>query len=257
MAPYQETQHGTLWFAHRKPRKVDGRPPLILIHGAGGSHLHWPPQIRQQPEVEVLALDLPGHGRSPGKGSEQISGYAAAVLALLDAREIGRAILCGHSMGGAIAQWLALETPKRVAGLILIATGARLPVSPLLLDALATNPENALTLVGDWAYGPAAPQSLKTAAVHAMRAVDPTRMRQDLLACNAFDSRPRLGEIRAPTLVVGAEMDRMMPLKFSRYLADQIPGAELVTVPNVGHMLMLEAPDEVGRLIGRFVLAQK
>ncbi len=254
MSPIAETASGPIWHA-RTRRPVTGRPPVVLIHGAGGSHLHWPPYLRRLPGTDVLALDLPGHGRSAGAGRDSIANYAADLLAWLDALAVERAVLCGHSMGGAVAQWLALERPERVAGLVLMGTGAMLRVAPILLETVLNNPAAVLGMMADWLYGPAAPPALRELGMQAMAAVPPAVFHGDLLACDQFDVRGRLAEICVPTLVVGATEDKMTPLKFSHYLAENIPGAQLVIVAEAGHMMMLERPDEVGAAVTRFLSA--
>src|SRR5215212_8694137 len=104
-------------------------PALVCIHGAGGTHAHWGYQLRDLSAVaQVYAIDLPGHGRSapPGRGS--IAGYAAALYDWMDTLGLDRAALIGHSMGGAVALWMALEAPERVAGLGLVGAGGRMRV---------------------------------------------------------------------------------------------------------------------------------
>ena len=121
-------------FASRhRSNRVDA-VPLVLIHGAGGSHLHWGVAVRTLPEGDVYALDLPGHGRSAGSGRTTVAQYASWVIRLLDALGIERAVMAGHSMGGAIAQTAALEFPEGVRGLVLVGTGSRLRVVPSILE---------------------------------------------------------------------------------------------------------------------------
>jgi len=106
--PFIPTTRTPVFIAdHREPGST--RAPTLLIHGAGDSRLIWPGSLRRLPEADAIALDLPGHGKSPGPARDQVEDYAADVIALLDALRIDRAVLCGHSMGGAIAQQIALD----------------------------------------------------------------------------------------------------------------------------------------------------
>ena len=118
-----------MWYAdHRDPTLH--RPVTLVIHGAGGTHLDWPAEIRRMPELNTIIVDLPGHGKSSRRGTQQhVGAYASDMLALLDALKLQQVIVAGHSMGGAIAQTLALQHPDRVLGLILICTGAKLGCS--------------------------------------------------------------------------------------------------------------------------------
>jgi len=252
VAPLVETAVGPIWLA-QSGRNLLERPPLLLIHGAGGSHLHWPAQLRRLPKTRVLALDLPGHGRSPEPGRDTIAAYVTAVLSLLDALEIERAVFCGHSMGGAISQWAALEYPERVAGLVLVGAGAKLRVAPAILDGLLQDFDKTVTLITDWAFGPAAPPELKELSAQVMTQVSPTVIHGDFSACDHFDIREQIGQIAAPTLVVGGTVDRLTPLKFSEYLTQKLPHAQLEIVQDAGHMMALERPEQVGAAVGRFM----
>ena len=105
-----------------------GRKPLVLIHGAGGDHLSWPSQIRRLSGYRVYAPDLPGHGKSGGHGLQRVESYGEVVLNWIQALELPKIVLGGHSMGGAIALWLTVNHPDLIHGLVLMSTGATLPV---------------------------------------------------------------------------------------------------------------------------------
>ncbi len=109
---------------HSRGSPNSGQPPLVLIHGAGGTRLHWPPSLRRLPGAEVYALDLPGHGEAPGSGQSTISGYRRAVVDWMQALDLPPAVVIGHSMGGALALALALDAPPRVAGIVLFRASA-------------------------------------------------------------------------------------------------------------------------------------
>jgi pimeloyl-ACP methyl ester carboxylesterase len=220
-------------------------PPLVLVHGAGGSHLDWPPELRRLPHMRVIAPDLPGHGRADGPGRDDTLAYARDLLALLDALAIPRAIITGHSMGGAIAQQMGIHMPDRVAGLVLIGTGSKLPVDPTLPQRIVDAPEQTVDWIMDWAWSADAPTDLKALGRERLLAVDPGVLRSDYRACQAFDVRDQLAAISAPVLVLAAEADRMVKLKFSLYLAERIPNSDMMIFEGCGHMFPLEKPQEV------------
>jgi pimeloyl-ACP methyl ester carboxylesterase len=242
------TDGSALYFADKKSG-TSPYPALVLVHGAGGSHLDWPPALRRLPNVRVIAPDLPGHGRAPGPGRQDTLAYARDICALLDALAIRRAIIAGHSMGGAIAQQIALDMPDRAAGLILIGTGSKLPVEPTLPQRLLDEPDHALDWLIEWSWGERAPQAMKTRGRQRLSETPPQVLRGDYLACQAFDTRDRLAEIAAPTLVLAAEEDRMVKLKFSVTLAERIPHATLIVFKDAGHMFPLEKATEVAGAI--------
>lgn len=231
------------------------RPPVVLIHGAGGTALHWPPKIRRLPGYRVYAVDLPGHGRSEGVGEQSISGYAERLVRWADEVGLARAVWVGHSMGGAIAQQLALSHPDRVVALGLVGTGARLRVHPLILEGTAkeaTFPSTVETIVA-WSFAPQTDQGLKTLAARRMAETRPAVLYGDFLACDRFDIRDQLSAITCPTLVICGAEDRMTPPRYAAFLAEHIPNAELVIIPEAGHMVMLERPEEVAQALLAFL----
>ena len=231
--------------------------PLVFVHGAGGSHLDWPPPLRRLADRRVIVPDLPGHGRSPGPGLTSVPAYAAALTRLLDALALPAVLIAGHSMGGAIAQQIAVDQPERVAGLILLGTGSKLPVDPTLPERALADPEATARWVQDWAWYPTIPPEIKALGLERMLAVPPTVIQGDYAACQAFDLRNCLEQISAPTLVIGAQDDRMVPPKFSVTLAERIPQATLALLENAGHMFPQEQPDAVTTAITNWILERK
>lgn len=244
---------GLYYFAHNpQERRL---PPVILIHGAGGTHLSWPAEIRRLPGQRMLAVDLPGHGKSPGLGKHSIPEYSRCLLDFMDTLGIFKAVLVGHSMGGGIALDLALNHPGYVAGLGLIASNARLRVAQAILDGLAlpaTVPATLQTIV-DWSYGPQVDDDLKKLAARRLAETRPAVLSGDMVACNDFDVLQRLPEIQLPTLIVCGTEDRMTPLRYSESMAIQISNAALQTIDSAGHMVMLEQPRRVAGILNIFI----
>lgn len=226
---------------------------MVLLHGAGGSRLNWPGELRRLPGAMVYTLDLPGHGRSSGQARDTIEGYAEDVVAFLDAAGIDQAVIVGHSMGGAIALTLALKHTSRVAGLALIATGARLRVAPAILEQIRSDFEGTLDTITGYAWSPEAPPALTELGRQRLREAGPDVLLGDLTACDHFDVMERLGGIDVPTLVIAGFADRLTPVKYARYLAERISGAQLAIVEGAGHMVMLEQPAEVAKVIQHFL----
>jgi pimeloyl-ACP methyl ester carboxylesterase len=233
----------------------EGHSPLVLIHGAGGTHLHWPSDLRRMAGEIVYSLDLPGHGESRGDVEESVGGYAQRLVGWLDLLDLGAVMLVGHSMGGAISMMMALESPQHVQGLVLVGSGARLRVSPQIL-ALTEN-ENlyrqAAELVTQWAFSCHADARMIELAQKRMAEVPSRVIHADFVACDHFDVMDRLAEISMPTLVLCGAEDQMTPVKYSHYLADNIPHARLAIIKDAGHMVMLEKPQEVTRHVRNFI----
>lgn len=231
------------------------RPALVLIHGAGGDHLYWPPNIRRLPGYRVYALDLPGHGKSGGRGMQTVSSYSEVILDWMESIGLVSAVIGGHSMGSAIALDLALDHPQQITGLVLISTGPRMPVNPKLIEAASspTTYYTAIDKVVEWSFSAIASQSLKDLAERRMREIRHSVLHGDFIACDIFDVTDRLSEINKPTLVICGTEDRMTPLRYSQYVADSIPGASLVTIPEAGHMVTLECPQLIAGAILEFL----
>ncbi len=228
-------------------------PALLLVHGAGGNLMHWPGELRRLPGRTVIGVDLPGHGHSAGPGRRDIGAYAEIVRALVENLQLPRFVVAGHSMGGAIALELALRATSRLAGLILVGTGARLRVAPQVLQGIELDFAATTTLLAGWTHAPTADPNLLRLYARRLREVPAEVLRDDFLACDAFDRRSDVAAIAAPTLILCGDADRMTPAKYSQFLRDEIRNSQLVIVPDAGHMVMLEQPHAVTAAIDAFL----
>jgi pimeloyl-ACP methyl ester carboxylesterase len=237
--PYVKVGEHEIYYAARGASGA----PLVFVHGAGDSHLLWNGQLGAFADsARVFALDLPGHGRSAGPACSSILQYAAVLSAFLDAMQFERAVLAGSSMGGAIIQTLALEFGNRVAGIVLVGTGARLRVAPQFLAGLESDFEATAQRLVDNYFSADVPAALKEKSLRQLRASGGAVTLDDFAACDAFDLRARVKEIPLPTLVLCGREDRMTPLRSSEYLAHEIPQSQLVVIEQAGHLVMLEQP---------------
>jgi pimeloyl-ACP methyl ester carboxylesterase len=246
---------GCYYFAHEAEDQVKKRPPVILIHGAGGNHLSWPPQIRRMADEKIYALDLPGHGKSEGAGRQSIDEYVDDVIAFMKELKIRTAVVVGISMGSAIALMLTLKFPRKVLGLGLLGSGSKLRVAPSILET-AGNPntfESAVEMINGNCFSANASQSLIQLSKQNMLEIRPPVLLGDFLACNAFDVTSQLKQINVPTLIICGAEDKMMPLKNSELLRDGIANAQFHVVDHAGHMVMAEQPDMVANLLKQFI----
>ncbi len=243
------------YFAHEAEEQTTTRPPVILIHGAGGIHLSWPPQIRRLADEKIYALDLPGHGKSEGVGRQSIDEYADDVIAFMKELKLRAAVIVGHSMGSAVALTLALKYPKQVLGLGLLGSGSKLRVSPILLETAGNQNtfESAVNMVSENCFSSETPQNLIELSKKAMREIRPPVLLGDFLACNEFDVTNELENIKVPTLIICGAEDKMTPLKFSESLRDGIANSQFHVLEHAGHMLMLEQPNAIADLLKEFI----
>jgi pimeloyl-ACP methyl ester carboxylesterase len=247
-------KEGIYYYASRSGRF--NRPAVILIHGAGGNNRQWPYPLRTLAGYRTFAVDLPGHGNSGGVGQQSIAQYADIIERWALDIGISRAVYIGHSMGGAIALQMALGHRDRTAGLVLIGSGARLRVSPEILEGLALEMTHAQTV----------DHLIEMHFSRSARSEMARRLRDDLMdcrrsvllgdfqACDAFDLTRRLGDIRVPTCVLCGEEDVLTPPKYARFLAENISDAELNLFPSAGHLLTWEQPQRAAAVIEKFML---
>jgi pimeloyl-ACP methyl ester carboxylesterase len=239
IVPLIETTRGELWFAdHHRGSGM----PLLLVHGAAGTHLDWPVALRK---MASLAPDLAAHGKSTAPRRDTIAEHAADMVALLDALEINRTVVAGHSMGGAIALQMALDAPERVHALILLGAAPHYTINENILAINAENQSEIGQAFKKWMWNRATSDDVRELGFRQFMKTDRAVIRADYVACAAFDVRARLGEIKAPALVLAAPSDRMVPFAQSEALAAELPDATLVSVEDAGHMMMLEKPEEV------------
>lgn len=230
------------YFAHQETQR--GKIPVILIHGAGGHHLHWAAPTRRMESCRVYAVDLPGHGRSEGRGYQSIPAYVDQILYWMDAIQMSRALIVGHSMGGGIAQTLGIHHPDRILGLGLIGTGARLRVLPELVENAGREVTMPLVVekMIELSFSRSTNPRLMELAGTRMVETRPSVLQGDFMACDAFDVMDQVSDIQTPCLVLCGKDDQLTPPKYSQYLADQITDSRLDVIPDAGHMVMLEKP---------------
>ena len=230
------------------------RRAIVFLHGAGGSHHTFRDQWAGLKGVARLVIpDLPGHGRSGGPPPESVDACAAWVVEFVKEIGLDRFLLAGHSMGGAVALQAALRGLKGLEALVLIGTGARLRISPVIFEGIGERfREFAPELVG-WMTSAAASGLLREDIASDVLSTRPATFLADFHACNGFDVMDRLGTIRVPTLVISGDDDRLTPLKYGEYLATNIPGAVLKIIHGAGHLAMLEKAAEVNAVIASFV----
>ncbi len=231
------------------------RPVVLLVHGAGMDHTVWSLQARYLAHHghAVMAVDLPGHGRSAGPLLGSIEAMADWIGELLDAQGLTRAALVGHSMGALVVLEAAARLKGRVTHLGLIGIAAAMPVHPDLLAAAKGNIALASELITSWGFGQsghfgrnASPGLWMMGGAYRLLENAPAGvLANDLSACAVYhEAQAAAAMIACPTMLLLGADDRMTPASQGRKLAGAIAGADCRVLPGVGHMVMAEAPDE-------------
>ncbi|TFG09966.1 alpha/beta hydrolase [Candidatus Thorarchaeota archaeon] len=217
-------------------------PPLVLIHGAGGSSATWFMQLKGlAKDFHVIAPDLNGHGKTPDRErGNTLSSYLQDIDSIV--RQFEKPVLGGHSMGGALTQLYALAHPNRLGGIVLVSTGARLRCAPFIFHLLDNDFEGYVHAVGEYMFSDSASEELIEASQAEVRKCNPSVIKRDFAICDEFDIMNEIPRILIPALIVVGEDDVMTPLKYSEYLHDKMPNSRLVVIPGAGHSVMLEQP---------------
>lgn len=226
---------------------------LFFIHGSGASHESWREQMTHlPPDILGIAIDLPGHGASPGPAFQRVPDLADIVTSLLQQLMLPRpVIMAGHSLGAAIALQTAYRAGNMLDGLILLGGGARMRVLPAFLDGLAAG--SADPGFFRLAFAPQADPALVEHELQRYAKVSADLLFHDFTACNEFDISEGLPLIQQPVLLLVGEHDRLTPPKNSGFLRENLARAELVVIPDAGHFAMLEKPGPVNQAIHDFI----
>ena len=269
-------------YAYTGGRSFDpAAPAVVFVHGAQHDHSVWILQSRYLAHHgrAVLAVDLPGHGRSAGPALETVEQMADWLLALLASAGVSRAALVGHSMGALVALEAAARAPQLVTRLALVGTAFPMKVSDVLLNAARDNEPAAFAMINAWshsslAHNPGTPGpgfSVYWQNRRLMERQAPGVLFTDFNACNAYAGGFDAADaVRCPTLVVSAVRDLMTPPKAARELiarlarersapeqgsshAAAVPPPRVVEIPGSGHAMMAERPDAVLAALRDFV----
>ncbi|MEW5879440.1 MAG: alpha/beta hydrolase [Pseudomonadota bacterium] len=247
------------------------RPCIVFLHGAQHDHSVWILQSRYLAHhgYAVLALDLPGHGRSRGPAEPSVEAIADRVARSLAPLANPRFLLVGHSMGSLVALELAQRLADRVAGVTLAATAFPMRVSDALLAATRDDPPAAMDMINVWSHSasiapfsvrpgnPAPGFSVVWQNLRLMQRIARVNgagvLPTDFAACNAYARGLEAARaLRCPALFVLGAADQMTPPRAAQPLAEAIADKTVVTLPDTGHAMMAENPEGVRRALESF-----
>jgi 3-oxoadipate enol-lactonase len=245
---------------------LGGGPTVLMLHGIGGGHLSFAPQVETLASsgYRAVAWDMPGYGHSAPIEPYTFKGLAASCIALIESLKCGDVTLIGHSMGGMVAQEVVARRPELVSKLVLAGTSPSfgkpdgdwqrsfIAERTAPLDAGQSMAQLAARLVPEMTGPVALPEGLKL-ATHCMSLVNPSTYRRALEALVTFDRRANLSHIRVPTLLIAGEHDRNAPPAVVKKMAASIPGSTFIELAGIGHLQNLEAPDEFDALVLNFL----
>jgi pimeloyl-ACP methyl ester carboxylesterase len=247
------------------------QPTAVFIHGAQNDHSVWILQTRYFAHhgFNVLAVDLPGHGRSKGAALQSVEAMADWLLAVLDAAGVNQALLCGHSMGSLIALETSFKAPQRVSHLALLGSTYPMKVSDALLETSRSNEPAAIDMVNIFSHSsiaqkPSCPgpgfytMGGSKRLMERVSQINPDQLfYTDFFACNAYaNGEQAAAAVRCPTLFIFGKNDMMTPPRSTKLLTGAIAHGKVVMV-DAGHSLMAEQPDAVLDALFSFASAQR
>ncbi|MFW9778120.1 MAG: alpha/beta fold hydrolase [Candidatus Heimdallarchaeota archaeon] len=235
---------------------VASAPYLVFIHGAGEDKTQWNYQIPFFLQIGwgILALSLPGHGGSPDISSTSILEYAKIVYEIITSLNLRNVTLVGRSMGGAVSMQIILSYKAFcIKRAVLIATGAKLRVAPLFFDLISEDFENYRRVSVEYMFDKDATPEIKERYDKELERNGKEILVKDFKACDQFDVLLKLQQIQIPSLIICGENDKMTPLKYSRYLRENLGGkSRLEIISNAGHYVHQSAFKVVNQLIYEF-----
>jgi pimeloyl-ACP methyl ester carboxylesterase len=224
---------------------------IILVHGSGACGDIW--RYQTDHFSNSHAVNLPGHPH--GEALSSVEECTDWLKKYIEARGYEDVILGGHSLGGAITLMYALRYPQELKGIIVISSGARLRVHPVILascrEATDGNLQKWYQMIEEMHR--LTPDDYKQDMIEKQKAIGPAVMLNDFLACDKFDIMDRVQQIQLPALIVCGELDVMTPVKYSDYLATRISNSKLVIIPQATHLALAEKPNEVNEAMENFV----
>ncbi|MCJ7705849.1 MAG: alpha/beta hydrolase [Desulfobacterales bacterium] len=233
---------------------IEGREVILFIHGAGGGQYTWSFQKGFfEKHFNPIIIELPGHGESEGEGENEIGKYAEHVYGFLKALNLSKVFLVGHSMGGAIVQTMALRYPEMIKGIVLVGTGARLKVFPMILNEIKENFEETVKKINQFAFSRKTSTDLIEKGLMGMLRCRPGVLHGDFSACDRFDVMNEVDKIDLPTLILCGDEDELTPVKYSQFLQNRIKGSRLEVLSNAGHMVMMESASGFNEMIKGFI----
>jgi pimeloyl-ACP methyl ester carboxylesterase len=259
------TVDGRRAFAYTAAHALDpAKPSVVFAHGAGLDHSWFGLQSRYfgYHGRNVLALDFPGHGRSEGPPLADVPALADWTMRLLDAANIAKAAIVGHSMGSLVALEAAARHPSRVEKIALLGTAYPMRVSDAFLQAAKDDRQDAYDMETIWGHAPQVPLGgnpnpgmwMYGDTLARLSRLAPGVLHTDLKACHEYGGgEAAAAALKCPSLFVLGRRDQMTALKAGAAFAKTVPGSKVVEIAPSGHSLMAESPDGVLDALAAFL----
>lgn len=251
-----DVQGNTAYVATGNRHFDPSRETVVFVHGVAQDHTIWvlPNRYFARHHRNVLAVDLPGHGRSGGSPLETIEEMGQWIIDVMDAVGVEKAAIVGHSMGSLVALEVAAGNPDRVRSLAMIGVSIPIAVSEPLMSSAKTHSHEALDMMTYWSHSkvaqiggsPTPGMWMVGGGLRLLEQTDPVTVHSDLSACDIYVTGiDRAREIGCPTLLLLGAKDQMTPTRVAQTLRETISDSNTVVFEDAGHALLTERPDPV------------
>ena len=242
-------------YCYTNSREISSdKPSIVFIHGSGLDHTVWTLAARHfaRHGNNVVAVDLPGHGRSGGAPLPSIVEMADWITALLDSLKITHSAVVGHSMGSLVALECAARHPKRIRALAMVGTTSPMPVSDAILNAAEANDHAAFDMLTQWGYSKAHQYGgnrnsgiwMIGSTLRLFERSRPGVLFNDMSACNQYLSGVEsAAAVICPVLLILGADDRLTPVRGTRPLQAAFSQPNVIVLEGSGHTIMVEAPN--------------
>ncbi len=267
--PAVDISTSTMAYSLNGAPERDDKLAVVLVHGAGGRDQDWPQAWRSVDDVTramgltpashvgdldqypIYSLDLPGHGQSTGSGCTSVEAYADAVEAFIEAIDLTRVVVVGHSMGAAITLQLATRQNQRIAGIVMIGSAAKLQVAPAILEGLQNDFEATVDAIVKYSWYKETGAFFKEKGRQRMLETGSEVVYGDYFACADFDLTDQLDKVNVPALLIASDKDRMVRLEQSKETAEAL-NATFVALEECGHFQHIEQTAKCAEALSGF-----
>jgi pimeloyl-ACP methyl ester carboxylesterase len=248
-----------------------GEPPIVFVHGFACAHTDWDEQVAYlAPYHQTIAVDLRGHGASPGNTDEcSIERYGADVAEVMHYLDVPPAVLVGHSMGCRVAIEAALQAPHRVSGLVLIDGSQFAPAMQTILRQTFGSSDGYLSLIARWFREMFTPESKAELVAETLQRAGTLprpigeKMLLDLVRYDSIRLAPSLASLRLPVMAIQStysneqrqrrSMTHGQTTPYLDFLRTNVPAARVEIIPDVGHFPQIDAAAQVNELLDGFI----
>jgi pimeloyl-ACP methyl ester carboxylesterase len=204
-------------------------------------------------DFNMVGIDLPGHGQSEGTGEQNVEQYVEWVRKIIEGIALRKPVIVGHSLGAAISLTFAIKYGERLSGIVPVGGGVTMSVNETILNGIRNDTAATLAFIAKFSVTKENREKFVQPLIDDMLKVSPEIIYGDFLSCNRLDITEDIKKITVPTLLICGEDDKMTPPALSRYMKENIPGAELALIGNAGHFVMQENADAFNGALTDFV----